>query len=396
MLRLVLASRSPARLATLRAAGVEPLVRVSGVDEDAVLQAAAAERGGLDPVDAVLVLARAKAEEIVRKLADDGSGAPIDDPALLVGCDSMLELDGEVLGKPADAEDARARWRSMRGRAGVLHTGHWLVDLRAASDGGTGTASGATSSTTVHFADLTDDEIDAVKLETRKTLELTQFVGACEINPLYFEKPYYMVPADDLAEDAFRVIRDALKQTGKVGLGQLALRGQEYLVAVKPSGKGLLLETLRYEEELREADPYFAEIPAEKADPDLLEVATALIDKKTDEFDASAYKDHYVAALRELIGKKLKNKGKRVTADEDDTTPAKPQKSNVIDLMAALKSSLEGGGNGKAAAAEKPAAKSRATKTTAASKSRNSKSTASKSTAAKKPKSAAAPRKKAS
>ncbi|MFD4992801.1 Maf family protein [Cellulosimicrobium cellulans] len=161
MLRLVLASRSPARLATLRAAGVEPLVRVSGVDEDAVLRAAAAERDGLDPVDAVLVLARAKAEEIVRTLADDGSGAPIDDPALLVGCDSMLELDGEVLGKPADADDARARWHAMRGRAGVLHTGHWLVDLRASSDGGTGTAAGATSSTTVHFADLTDDEIDA-------------------------------------------------------------------------------------------------------------------------------------------------------------------------------------------------------------------------------------------
>ncbi len=157
----MLASRSPARLATLRAAGVEPLVRVSGVDEDAVLRAAAAERGGLDPVDAVLVLARAKAEEIVRTLAEDRSGAPIDDPALLVGCDSMLELDGEVLGKPADAADARARWRAMRGRAGVLHTGHWLVDLRAPADGGTGTATGATSSTTVHFADLTDDEIDA-------------------------------------------------------------------------------------------------------------------------------------------------------------------------------------------------------------------------------------------
>jgi Ku protein, prokaryotic len=244
---------------------------------------------------------------------------------------------------------------------------------------------------------LTEEEIDAVKLETRKTLELTQFVGACEINPLYFEKPYYMVPADDLAEDAFRVIRDALKQTGKVGLGQLALRGQEYLVAVKPSGKGLLLETLRYEEELREADPYFAEIPAEKADPDLLEVATALIDKKTDTFDASAYKDHYVAALRELIDKKLKNKGKRVTADEDDRTPAKPQKSNVIDLMAALKSSLEGGSKGKGAAADKPAAKSRSTKTAAAKSStskRSSKSAAAKSTA--KPKSAAAPRKKAS
>ena len=85
---------------------------------------------------------------------------------------------------------------------------------------------------------LTDDEIDAVKLETRKTLELTQFVGACEIDPIYYDKPYFVVPADELAEDAFRVIRDALRQSQKVGLGQLALRGKEYLVAIKPTRHG--------------------------------------------------------------------------------------------------------------------------------------------------------------
>lgn len=134
-------------------------MRVSGVDEDAVLRAAAEERGGLEPVDAVLVLARAKAEEVVRGLADEVDAAP--GSCLLVGCDSMLELDGEVLGKPADADDARARWQAMRGRAGVLHTGHWLVDLRPAAAGGTGASVGATSSTTVHFADLSDAEIDA-------------------------------------------------------------------------------------------------------------------------------------------------------------------------------------------------------------------------------------------
>lgn len=134
-------------------------MRVSGVDEDAVLRAAAEERGGLEPVDAVLVLARAKAEEVVRGLADEVDAAA--GSGLLVGCDSMLELDGEVLGKPADADDARARWQAMRGRAGVLHTGHWLVDLRPAAAGGTGASVGATSSTTVHFADLSDAEIDA-------------------------------------------------------------------------------------------------------------------------------------------------------------------------------------------------------------------------------------------
>lgn len=196
---------------------------------------------------------------------------------------------------------------------------------------------------------LTDDEIDAVKLETRKTLELTQFVGSNEIDPLYFDKPYYMVPSDDLADDAFVVIRDALRQSDKIGLGQLALRGKEYLVAIKPAGKGLLLETLHYEAELRKADPYFSDIPAKKADPDLLEVATALIDKKTGKFDAGVFKDHYQAALRELIARKLKNKGRKITA-EDEPKESKPR-SNVVDLMSALKSSLEG----KKAPAKKPA-----------------------------------------
>lgn len=205
---------------------------------------------------------------------------------------------------------------------------------------------------------LTDDEIDAVKLDTRKTLELTQFVDSAEIDPLYYDKPYYMAPADDLADDAFIVIRDALRQSNKIGLGQLALRGKEYLVAIKPAGKGLLLETLHYEAELRNADPYFSDIPAKKADPDLLEVATALIDKKTDKFDAGVFKDHYQAALRELIARKLKSKGRKITADDDEPKETKPGKSNVVDLMAALKSSLETGNKAPAkAAAKKPATK---------------------------------------
>jgi septum formation protein len=149
---LVLASRSPARLATLGAAGVQPTVVVSDVDEDAVLAAARDRFPGLEPADAVLVLAQAKAEAVA------GS---VEDSALVLGCDSMLELDGEVVGKPVDADDARTRWRTMRGRSGVLHTGHWLLDARDADDGGTGATLGATSSTTVYFADIDDEEIDS-------------------------------------------------------------------------------------------------------------------------------------------------------------------------------------------------------------------------------------------
>ena len=153
MTTLLLASASPARLATLRAAGVEPLVLVSGVDEAAVV----ARYGVTDPADVVLVLARAKAEEVAARWADEVDGAP-DGGVLVLGCDSVLELDGAVHGKPADAADAASRWRAMRGRSGVLHTGHWLVDDR---DAGSGATFGAVASTTVHFADVPDEEVDA-------------------------------------------------------------------------------------------------------------------------------------------------------------------------------------------------------------------------------------------
>jgi len=151
--RLLLASASPARRATLLAAGIEPLVAVSGVDEEAVLAAAHERFGTLDPADAVLLLAQAKVEDVSRSLPDELEDA---DDLLLLGCDSMLELDGEIYGKPVDAADATTRWRAMRGRSGVLHTGHWLMDER-----GVPAMLGATSSTTVRFADLSDDEIDA-------------------------------------------------------------------------------------------------------------------------------------------------------------------------------------------------------------------------------------------
>ncbi|WP_062076705.1 Maf family protein [Demequina globuliformis] len=146
---LLLASQSPARLATLRAAGVEPDVIVSGVDEDAILSALATDHPDAGPGDAVLALARAKAEHVASEYETG---------AIVLGCDSMLELDGQIYGKPHSPEVARERWQSMRGRSGVLHTGHWLVDDR--EDGSRGSV-GASSETTVHFANLTDDEIDA-------------------------------------------------------------------------------------------------------------------------------------------------------------------------------------------------------------------------------------------
>jgi len=136
----VLASASPARLRTLRAAGLEPEVIVSGVDESNVESASASALSA--------TLARLKAEAVVNRLRQHGRS-----DAIVLGCDSLLEFDGRILGKPADAQEATARWREMRGRSGVLHTGHCLVRVED------GDIAEAVASTTVWFADVTDQEI---------------------------------------------------------------------------------------------------------------------------------------------------------------------------------------------------------------------------------------------
>jgi DNA end-binding protein Ku len=206
---------------------------------------------------------------------------------------------------------------------------------------------------------LEPDEVEAVKLESKKTLELTQFVDAHEIDVLYYEKPYYVVPADDLAEEAFVVLRDALRRTKKVGLGQLAMRGREYVVSLKPCGRGMVLETLRYADEVNKANAFFREIGDVKPDTELLELAETLIDKKTAPFDPSEFHDRYVDALRNLIEEKQKAKGRKITAEPEADAP---RGGNVIDLMAALKKSLEkpGAQTAKPAAKAKPATKAAA------------------------------------
>jgi DNA end-binding protein Ku len=186
---------------------------------------------------------------------------------------------------------------------------------------------------------LDPEEIESVKLESRKTLDLVQFVDISDIDPMYFDKPYYVVPADDLAEEAFVVVRDALRASKKVGVGQLAMRGQEYVVALKPCGRGMLLETLRYADEVNKAQSFFREIGDAKPDPELLDMAAMLIERKVGEFDPTEFHNRYVDALKSLIAEKRRKKGEKVIQDPDaDGPPSKG--SNVIDLMAALKKSL--------------------------------------------------------
>src|SRR3954470_4939656 len=213
-----------------------------------------------------------------------------------------------------------------------------------------------------HYVLLDPEEIESVKLESRKTLDLVQFVDEGDIDATFFDKPYYLVPADDLAEEAYVVLRDALKAAKKVGVGQLAMRGQEYVVALKPCGRGMLLETLRYADEIHKSSGFFRDIGDTKPDPDLLDMASMLIERKAGEFNPAEFHNRYVDALHELIEKKQKAKGEKIIEQPEE---APPKGSNVIDLMAALKKSL---GDEKRAKSEAAKPKKAAARKTTAKK----------------------------
>lgn len=214
---------------------------------------------------------------------------------------------------------------------------------------------------------LTDEEINDVKLEAKKSIDLTQFVDEDAIDAVYFDRPFYIVPSeeDEDAAEAYIVLRDALKKTKKIGLGQLVVRGQGSIVAIKPYGKGLLLETLRYADEIRKPGEAFDTLPSKKVDADLVSLAEELIEKKAGGFQPEKFKDTYTAALRELIKAKQE---KRAPREIEET----PTVSNVINLMDALKRSVgkSGGAAPKSSAAgskvKEPARKAKGAKTKSA------------------------------
>jgi DNA end-binding protein Ku len=197
---------------------------------------------------------------------------------------------------------------------------------------------------------LEPEEIDAIKLESKRTIDLVQFIDAKDIDYRYFERPYYVAPADELAAEGYVVIRDALRKSGKVGLAQITIAGREWLVAVAPLEDGLVMEMLRYANELRDTADFFGEIPKAKPDKEMIDLATQLIEKKSGPFNPEKFQDHYATALRELVQEKLK--GHKIIAPHED---ARPQGSNVVDLMEALKRSIgqSSGGSAKAQPASK-------------------------------------------
>jgi DNA end-binding protein Ku len=181
---------------------------------------------------------------------------------------------------------------------------------------------------------IDDEEIDEVKLEAKHTIDLIQFVDAADIDPIYFEKPFYVTPdEDEVAAEAYVVLRDALKATNKIGLGQMVARGQASVVALRPMGKGLSIETIRYADELQKPESFFDQVPDVKPEKELLQLATELIERKAKAFDPKAFKNQYDLALRELIEAKIEHR--KPQQIEEPQLGAK-----VINLMDALKKSI--------------------------------------------------------
>ncbi|WGM39747.1 Ku protein [Caulobacter sp. NIBR1757] len=202
---------------------------------------------------------------------------------------------------------------------------------------------------------VTQDEIDAVRLESTRTIDIERFVDAADIDRLYWDNPYYLVPDGKLALDAFSVIRDAMGKTKKVALARLVMHQRERLLGIEPRGKGLIAWSLRSNKEVRDVGDYFDDIPAHKGDKEMVAIAEKIIEQKEGPFDPSKFNDRYEDALRDLIAEKKKGKGRTVKAEE-------PEDTNVVDLMAALKKSLEAKGGAAKAPAKKAAAKTPAKK----------------------------------
>ena len=177
------------------------------------------------------------------------------------------------------------------------------------------------------------DEIKELKIPSSKTLEIIEFVNAGAIDAVYFESPYFVAP-DGKDDKTFAVIRDALRKSGKIGVGQLAIGGRERLCSLKPYGCGLLLETLRYEDEIKDADPYFDDLDDAKANPEEVDLAMELIKRKAAKFDPGKFKDHYRLAVKELIDAKSEHRKPREVVAE------KPM-GKVVNLMDALRQSLK-------------------------------------------------------
>ncbi len=205
------------------------------------------------------------------------------------------------------------------------------------------------------YIPIEDEEIENLRLESKHTIELVQFADSASIDPIYYDNPYYVAPDNELAQEAYITVRDALKKSKKIAIGQVIIANRERIVALKPCGKGLILETLRYNYEVRKAEEYFDDIKSgEEPDKDQLDLALELIKRKTGKFEPTKFKDLYQEGLKEIIQANMEKRSPRL---KEEKMPS----GKVINIMDALKKSLEQS-TGKSAAPSKKKTSAKKTK----------------------------------
>lgn len=205
------------------------------------------------------------------------------------------------------------------------------------------------------YVEVEKEELEAVQIESNHTIDIDSFVPSDEIDKRYLDNPYYIVPDGKAGIDAFAVIRDAMKDKGRVALARIVLTSREHVIAIEPFGKGLIGTTLRYPYELRDESDYFDDIKSPKISKDMIELASHILDTKAAHFDPSKFKDEYENALKALVRRKAS--GKTIKVPEREKKP-----DNVVNLMDALKASLKGGSAKRRAPAARRAPARRAAK----------------------------------
>jgi DNA end-binding protein Ku len=214
-----------------------------------------------------------------------------------------------------------------------------------------------------HYLIVDDEDFDSARIESSTTVKIEKFVDTNSIDPIYFDASYYVAPDGDAGQDVYLVLRDAIASAGKIALSRVVITRREHPIAIMPMGKGLVVHTLHEERDLTDYGGIFDHLPSTKPDPDMVQLATQLIDRQSGKYDPSDIEDRYETRLRAVIDAKLKGEGIEAETTEE------PDRSNVIDLMTALRKSLgqteekaktpKKAGTLKAAAKPKPAPKAK-------------------------------------
>jgi DNA end-binding protein Ku len=199
------------------------------------------------------------------------------------------------------------------------------------------------------YIEIEPEELEAIAIESKRTIEIDEFVPKKEIDELYLNSPYYIVPDGDVGQQAFAVIREAIRKEGMVALARVVFTSREHVIALEPRGKGLLGVTLRYPYEVRKEDEYFDDIEDEKIPKDMMDLASHIVETKSGHFKPEEFEDQYEDALKELLRKK--QVGEKIEA------PRQREPAKVISLMDALRRSVsaERGGGGRGKSERRPA-----------------------------------------